>query len=148
MRRVSWIVLAVVVIVSLVIGATGSRGPRTEADRVRAIASNVRCPTCRSLSAAESDAKAAQAVREEIRARIRRGQSDAGIRGYLASRYGDDILLKPDATGIAGLVWSLPVALGIVAVAGLVAAFRRWRRMGPVDVSDEDRALVETALRS
>ncbi|MEA3075642.1 MAG: cytochrome c-type biosis protein CcmH [Actinomycetota bacterium] len=139
--------MLVVLALSLAVGASGSRSPRTEADRVNAIASEVRCPTCRSLSAAESDAKAAGAVKEEIRTRLRAGQSDAEIRGYLASRYGKDILLRPDATGLAGLVWSIPVALLLVALAGLFAAFRRWRGVVPPP-TDEERALVEEALRS
>jgi cytochrome c-type biogenesis protein CcmH len=143
----SWLLMLAVLALSLAVGVSGSRSPRTEADRVNAIASEVRCPTCRSLSAAESDAKAAAAVKEEIRTRLRAGQSDAEIRGYLASRYGQDILLRPDATGLAGLVWSIPVALFLVALAGLFAAFRRWRQVVPPP-TEEERALVEEALRS
>jgi cytochrome c-type biogenesis protein CcmH len=147
-RWLSWALMALVLVVSLAVGVTGQRAARTESDRVQSIASGVRCPTCRSLSAAESDAKAAQAVRDEIRTRVRAGQSDAQIRGFLASRYGKDILLKPEATGLAGLVWAIPVALGIAALAGLVAAFRRWKREAMVEPSADDRALVEEALRS
>lgn len=146
--RWSWLAMVAVLVVALVIGVSGSRGPRTEAERVDAIASEVRCPTCRSLSAAESDAKAAEAVRDEIRARLREGQSDDEIRGYLAGRYGKDILLRPEAGGLAGVVWAAPVALGIVASAGLVFAFRRWRRIDAPAPTDDDRALVEEALRS
>ena len=147
-RRWSWLLLLAVLVVSLSVGGTGSRGARTEADRVDAIASEVRCPTCRSLSAAESDAKAADAVRAEIRTRLREGQSEAEIRGYLASRYGEDILLRPEAGGLAGLVWAVPVAAGVVVFAGLVVAFRRWRRLDLPAPTDEDRALVEEALRA
>ena len=148
-KWLSWGLLALVLVVSLAVGVTGQRGDRTEADRVNRIARSVRCPTCRNLSAAESDAVTAAAVRDEIRTRVKQGQSDAQIRGVLASRYGDDILLKPPATGVAGLVWAVPVALGIAALAGLVATFRRWKataRATP-DPSPEDRALVEEALR-
>ncbi|MBW3557471.1 MAG: cytochrome c-type biogenesis protein CcmH [Actinobacteria bacterium] len=144
-RRWSWLAMALVLSVALAVGAGGERAPRTETERVRSIASEVRCPTCRGLSAEASDAKAAQAVREEVRARIRQGQSDDAIRAYLVSRYGKDILLKPEARGVAGLVWALPVAGGVLALAGLAAAFRRWRSEAP-PVSAADRALVEEAL--
>lgn len=146
--RVSWLVMAVVVAVALFVGVTGDRAPRTEADRVRSIASGVKCPTCQGLSAAESDAIAAQAVRDAIRDGIRDGRSDEQIRGFLVSRFGDAILLKPKASGVSALVWVLPVAGLIVAVAALAAAFRRWRREQPGTPSDEDRRLVDAALHS
>jgi cytochrome c-type biogenesis protein CcmH len=138
--------MLVVLVVALAIGATGDRAPSSEADHVRAIASSVRCPTCRGLSAAESDANAAHAVREEIRDRIRAGESDGEIRAFLVSRYGKDILLKPEGTGIAGLVWAIPVAALLVALAGVALAFRRWQRLRGGEPTAEDRALVEAAL--
>jgi cytochrome c-type biogenesis protein CcmH len=146
-RWFSWLLMAGVLVVSLFIGVTTDRPPRTPAARANALASEVRCPTCANLSAAESDAKAAKAVRDEIATRIARGESDAQIRGYLASRY-EGILLRPEARGVAALVWILPVAAGIAALAGLVAAFRRWSSTGGASPTDDDRALVEEALRS
>lgn len=147
LRAWSWWVMALVLAAALGVGATGDKAPRTESERVRAIASEVRCPTCRGLSAEDSDAKAAQAVREEIRTRVRRGESESAIRAYLVSRYGKDILLKPEGRGVAGLVWVLPVAAVIVAGAGLVVAFRRWRSMADgAAASVADRVLVEEAL--
>lgn len=149
-RRVgawSWLAMALVLTGALAVGATGDRAPRTESERVRAIASEVRCPTCRGLSAAASDAKAAQAVRDEIRTRVRRGESESTIRAYLVSRYGQEILLEPEGRGLAALVWALPVSAGIAAVAGLVIVFRRWRGLTAAPpVSGADRALVEEAL--
>lgn len=143
----SWVAMAAVVVVALGVGVGGDRSPRSEDDHVKAIAAEVRCPTCSSLSAAESDAAAAQAVRDEIRARLRQGQAKPEIVAFLASRYGDDILLRPKANGIAGVVWMLPVAAGIAAAAGLVATFRRWRRQRRVSTpTDDDRELVERAL--
>lgn len=146
-KWLSWVAMAFVAVVALGIGVTDARAPRTEAGHVTAIASEIRCPTCASLSAAESDAAAAHAVRDEIRTRLRRGESDAEIRSFLASRYGQEILLKPDATGIAGLVWILPVAGGVIAAAGLVVTFRRRRARPLGTASDADRALVEQAMR-
>ena len=148
MRRwASWAVMAVVLVVALSVGVTEDRPPRTENDRVEAIASEVRCPTCESLSAAESDAPAAQAVRDEIRDRLRDGQSEAEILGFLASRYGDDILLRPEASGVAGLVWVLPVAAVLLALGGL--AWKLRRRSVPTSApTSADRELVEEALRS
>ncbi len=140
--------MGVVIVVALALGATGDRTPRTEAERVQALASEVRCPTCQNLSAAESNAKAAQAVREEIRTRVRRGESNGEIRAFLVSRFGEEIILKPDTSGVTGLVWAIPVFGGVAVAAGLVVTFRRWKREALDDVSDEDRARVEAALRA
>lgn len=148
-RWFSWAAMAAVLLVALAIGATDERAPRTEADQVNALASEIQCPTCAGLSAAESDAAAAQAVRDEIRTRLRAGESDAEIRAYFVSRFGRGILLRPESSGVAGLVWALPVALGLLAVGALVATFRRWKReRAGAAPSADDRALVEDALRS
>jgi cytochrome c-type biogenesis protein CcmH len=145
-ERWSWLAMAIVLAAALFVGVTEDRAPRTENDRVKAIAAEVRCPTCKSLSAAESDAAAAQAVRDEIRARLREGQSQDEILAFLAGRYGRDILLRPEGSGVAGLVWVLPVTLVLIAIGGMALAFRRSRAIATRSPSDEDRALVEGAL--
>jgi cytochrome c-type biogenesis protein CcmH len=144
--RLAWLAMAVVLVIALAIGAQGRSGPQTQAQRVKHIASEIRCPTCRNQSAAESDAAAAKAVRDEITHRVQAGQSDGEIVAFLVSRYGSDILLKPEGSGVASLVWVLPVVAVVVALAGLAVAFRRWRARPGVSVSDEDRALVEREL--
>jgi cytochrome c-type biogenesis protein CcmH len=145
-RALPWLALVVVVAGALVVGARDADGPATEAERVRAIAREVRCPTCRGLSAAESDAKAAQAIRDEVTSRVRAGESDGEIRAFLVSRYGRDILLRPEAGGVSALVWALPVAAVVCAAGGLVVAFHRWGSRTRGSPSADDRALVERAL--
>ena len=97
---------------------------------------------------ADSNAAASKAIRADVRQRLLAGQSTGQIRSYLVSRFGEGILLKPRATGIAGVVWALPVAAVICALAGLVVAFRRWRARSPGELSDEDRVRVERARRA
>lgn len=142
-------VLLLVVGVALFIGTGGGDGARGPALRASHIASEVRCPTCEGLSAAESESPAALAIREEIRRRVDAGESDGEIRRFLVGRYGEDILLRPGATGVAGLVWALPVFALVCALAGLGVAFRRWRvrAQAASTPSAEDRVLVEQALR-
>lgn len=151
MRR-RWLpygLLLVVVATSLVFGARGSGGPATPATRAAQIATEVRCPTCAGLSASESETPASVAVRKEIRRRVDAGESDDEVRRFLVGRYGEEILLRPGATGVAGLVWALPVAALVCALAGLAIAFRRWRRQAVLggEASPADRLLVEQALR-
>jgi cytochrome c-type biogenesis protein CcmH len=139
--------LLVVAVVALSLGAGRKNSHPTVTQRVNHVASQVRCPTCRELSAAESDAKAAAAIRIEIRRRVVLGQSDGEIRAFLASRYGRDILLKPPASGVAGLVWVLPVVALICGAVFLGVMFRRWKDRPALHPTDADRALVDQALR-
>lgn len=146
--RTSYAAMAIVLAVTLAAGVRPDGGPRTPAQRAHAVAETIRCPVCRSQSAAESDTTAAAAVRAEIARRIDAGQSDSQIRDYFAGHYGEDILLTPTASGITGLVWILPVVALVLAIAGLAVAFRRWRTRTGVPVSDEDREMVERAQRA
>ncbi len=144
--RLAWLALAIVVIVAIVIATTGGGASKpSAAQRADAIARNVRCPTCRGQSVAESAAPAAQAIRIEIRRRIELGQSRAEIEAYLEGRYGSDIILTPPRSGIGGVVWVLPVVAVVAAIAGLGIALQRWSRRSLEHPSDEDRALVARA---
>lgn len=125
--RASYALMALVLVAALVAGARSS-GPTNPLDRALAIEQSIKCPTCRGQSVAESDAAASKAIRTEVAKRISEGQSDAQIRDYFAAQYGEDILLRPAKTGLAGLVWVLPVTAVVLGVAGLGFAFRRWRR--------------------
>lgn len=141
-----WAALALVLVVALAVGSRSDSGPTTSADRVRHIAAELRCPTCRSQSALESDAEVSRAMRAEIQRRVDDGETDAEIRAYFVSKFGKDILLRPEGRGVSALVWILPVVALVAAIAGLVVAFRRWRPR-EVTVSDEDRRLVDDALQ-
>ena len=147
-RRLTWGLLGLVLVGALAVGSGGRSGPPTEDQRVQRISSVVRCPTCRGLSAAQSDAPPAEAIREEVRRRVQAGETDAEVKGYLVSRYGEDILLQPKAEGVGLVVWALPLIGVTVAVGGLVLVLRKRRMQPGTKVSDADKALVEEALRS
>ena len=144
-RRVAWIALALVLAAALFVGSGRGSGRRTPAQRVHHLASELRCPTCRNLSVADSDAAAARAVRAEIRRRVAAGESDAEIRAFLVSRYGDDILLIPPASGIGALAWALPVVAVVGGAGALWWAFARWDKRLHGRPTAADRTLVEEA---
>ena len=126
MRRLLWLVLALVVVGSLVVG-TRDRSPLSPSERVDHIAATVRCPACRGESARDSNAPAAANVRAEIRRRVDAGQGDDEIRDALVAAYGTGILLTPPRSGAGGLVWVMPVVALVTGLAGVGLAFRRWR---------------------
>ncbi|HUZ43099.1 MAG TPA: cytochrome c-type biogenesis protein [Acidimicrobiales bacterium] len=140
-----WILLAVVVTVGLVLGTSHHAPPPSLTQRAATIASEVRCPSCEDLTAAESNSEAAVAIRSLIRTDLAHGQSKAQIESYLVGLYGPDIILRPSTHGLSGLVWLVPAALGVLGLAGAVLALRRWRT-APLSPDEADRALVEEAL--
>lgn len=125
MRRLAWLCLAAVVAVALVIGVT-DREPATADERARRIGDSVMCPACSGETVSNSQAPVAVNIRRQIQARVAEGQSDQEIRDALAAAYGERVIMNPPKSGVAGLVWVLPVVALVAAAAGLVVAFRRW----------------------
>ena len=146
-RVLPGVALAAVVAVALVMAGAGrGGGPRSAEARAQAIADDLRCPVCQGLSVADSHSDTAGAMYEEIRRRVAAGESESEIKAYYVSRYGEWVLLEPEASGVGALVWMLPVAALLLAVGGLTLAFRHWRRQPTLRATEEDRALVEAAL--
>ncbi|MBI4419721.1 MAG: cytochrome c-type biogenesis protein CcmH [Gemmatimonadetes bacterium] len=103
--------------------------PDTALDRrVRDLASLLRCPVCLNLSVQDSPSELARDMRDLIRERLARGETEQQVLGYFIQRYGEWVLMEPPAHGVSLLVWVLPV----VAVAGgaalVIVAVRRWVR--------------------
>jgi cytochrome c-type biogenesis protein CcmH/NrfF len=62
--------------------------PSSQSARIAHLETLVRCPACHDLSVAESNATSAVAVRNEIAAKVKSGQSDNEILTSLESTYG------------------------------------------------------------
>jgi cytochrome c-type biogenesis protein CcmH len=135
-----------------------TRGPAPApalAERVRAVASTLRCPVCQNLSVADSPSTLAHDMRASIARDLKAGKAPDEIREEFVAAYGEWILLSPRPRGINWVAWLAPVALliGGVAVAG--AATRRWTAGSepghgtdaqPDPVTKADRRLLESSL--
>ena len=143
-----WIVVGALGVALLAVATfdTGG-GPRTNNDRMVALAGQFACPVCDGQSIAESDIPIARAIQKEIRTRIDQGQTDDQIRQYLGGLY-PNMDLRPKSSGVVGLVWVLPVFVFVLAVAGLAAVFRKWRNVAASVATAADRALVARAMAS
>jgi cytochrome c-type biogenesis protein CcmH len=139
-----WVGLAVVLAVALAFSVRS--GPQTPAERAAYLDSIIKCPSCDGISVADSSAATAAAVRQDVAARVRAGQSNAEIEQSLVDHYGPSILLRPSTTGITALVWLIPLAAAAGGVGGLGVFFWRRRRTPDLTVSSADRALVDRAL--
>jgi cytochrome c-type biogenesis protein CcmH len=139
-----WLLIAVAFVILMVIGSQRDSSPATPQERVEAVARRLACPTCDGESVSESRGTASQAIRQEISRLVAEGMlSDDEIVAAIDDNYAESLRLTPGSSGIEALVWVLPVAVGGVALAGLVLAFRRWRAPNRGDSSTQPSQPVE-----
>jgi cytochrome c-type biogenesis protein CcmH len=85
--------------------------------RARSISSNLRCLVCQNQTIDDSSADLARDLRLIVRERIVAGDSDAQVMDYVVARYGNYVLLKPPFQMDTALLWLLPFAALILALA-------------------------------
>jgi len=142
-----WMLMGFIVVALLTVGTTRDSGPLTQSDRIDGITQRIACPTCDGESVYVSRATAAESIRNQVARDVAAGtMSDDQIIGSIADTFQGKILLVPRATGVDSLVWILPIAVLVCAVAGLFVAFRRWKRNNSGDATPEDIALVKKLL--
>ena len=110
--------------------------PALEA-RARALSVGFRCLVCQNQSIDDSDAPLARDLRLLIRERLTAGSSDAEVKAYVVSRYGDFVLLKPPFDARTLLLWLSPF---ILLLAGLVFLATRRRAALADDPLTEDES--------
>jgi cytochrome c-type biogenesis protein CcmH len=142
-----WMLMGFLVVSLLAVGSTRDSGPMTQSDRIDSITKHIACPTCDGESVYVSRATAAENIRKQVARDVAAGElSDDEIVASIARTFKAQVLLVPRATGFDSLVWVLPIAVLICAVAGLWVAFRRWRGQNVLGATDEDVAMVEKLL--
>lgn len=142
-----WMLMGILTVSLLAVGSTRDSGPQTQGDRIDAITKRIACPTCDGESVYVSRATAAEAIRKQVARDVAAGKlTDNEIIGTIAESFNAQVLLVPRATGLDSLVWVLPIAVLVCAVAGLAVAFRRWRSQNQSDATDDDFALVNKLL--
>ena len=103
------------------------------------VASGLRCPVCRNQSIVESNAELSREMHRVVRDKLAAGETPAEIEAYFVSRYGEWILLRPQARGINLLVYGLPL---VVLVLGFFLARNRLRKWASTGVAEGDEAGV------
>ena len=113
--------------------------------QTRVLAAGLRCPVCQGQSIQDSEAPLAGEMRELIREKLRQGESPAEVRAYFVSKYGEWILLQPEAHGFTLAVYLLPV-LGLLAGAVVVfLAARRWTRPVAAGAAEAEEPTVSVS---
>jgi cytochrome c-type biogenesis protein CcmH len=116
MKGLAWLLAACVALASVALGAEFDEGfadPVLNA-RYRALTREIRCPKCLNESIAESDAPVAADLRREVRRLISEGASDAEVKTFLSSRYGEFVLYRPPVTPTTLAVWAAPFVLLLI----------------------------------
>ncbi|MBD30393.1 MAG: hypothetical protein CL453_05430 [Acidimicrobiaceae bacterium] len=124
-RTVSWVLLALVTIVALLVGSFDAGDSETPSERAASLAASIACPQCSGQPVSESSAPIAQVIRAEIKEQVDQGRSDSEIRAYYAEQYGQWVNLNPSASGFDSLVWIAPFLVVGIALGGLTLAFSR-----------------------
>ncbi len=159
------VVVVAVVTALVIVAARGSAPPSTFEERVRAVASTLRCTVCQGLSVADSPSPVAREMRATIARQLREGRTPDEVRGALVAAYSEWILLSPPRQGLGLVVWLAPAVLLVAGIAVVATAVRRWAAPGTragtpslapaagsaaspglVGPAEPDRRLLERAL--
>jgi cytochrome c-type biogenesis protein CcmH len=127
--------------------APAAEDPALEA-RVNALSNQLRCLVCQNQTIAESNAGLAVDLKNQVRERLKQGESESQIVDFMVARYGDFVLYKPPFKMTTLLLWVGPLLL---VLAGLALLYRRLKSVGqqsPSDLSPADRERAARLLGS
>lgn len=113
--------------------------------RAREIGAALRCPVCRNESIDESKAEVARDIRLLVRDRLQAGASDEEVVEAVVDRYGEFILLRPNAEGANLVLWLAAPAM-LLAAGALGWATIRRRQAEPERLSPEEEARLRAIL--
>lgn len=123
--------------------------PELEA-RARVLSKDLRCLVCRNESIDESNADLARDLRILVRERLVAGDSNDEALDFIVGRYGEFVLLRPQAGGSNWLLWGAGPAMLLVALIGGMIYLRR-RSASPAateaGLSDEEQARLDQILK-
>lgn len=104
--------------------------------KTEALSSRIRCPVCQGHAVADSPAEAARNMKQQVRAMVAAGYSEAQILRYFETRYGEFIRLMPRARGFNLLVWLIPLGSALIGFFLLIRTFRRRETPGTGQAND------------
>jgi cytochrome c-type biogenesis protein CcmH len=110
---------------------------------VAAVAAQLRCVVCQSLSVADSPSEMASQMRGIVRERLAAGDTPEQVVQYFVDKYGEWILLAPRARGFTLLVWLVPAVAVVAGLAVTALRLRGWTRRSVATVPAPGAAMRE-----
>jgi cytochrome c-type biogenesis protein CcmH len=102
----------------------------------------VMCPTCHT-TLDQSDAPAAQRIKQRIQVLIAQCKTEAQIKDDLVANFGAGILAAPPRKGFDLLAWWLPIGGILLGAVLLAVGVRRWTR---VRAAEDESAPLDPEL--
>lgn len=97
--------------------------------RVMALSTHLRCLVCQNQTIADSNAELAIDLRNQVRDKLRQGQSEQEVLDYMVNRYGEFVLFKPLVKSTTWLLWFGPLLLLTMGLGVLFVILRQRRKM-------------------
>ncbi|MBL4811783.1 MAG: cytochrome c-type biogenesis protein CcmH [Rhodobacteraceae bacterium] len=117
--------------------------------RARSISAGLRCPVCRNESIDESNAVISGELRLLVRERLVAGDDDQAVVDYVVNRFGEFVLLRPDASGTNLILWlAAPLMLIFALWLGFANIARRAKAAEPEALSADEEAKLAALLKA
>ena len=120
-------------------------------NRARDLSQNLRCLVCQNESIDESNASLARDLRLLVRERLMKGETDQEVLEFIVDRYGEFVLLRPQANGVNLILWALtPIALLLSLIfsgAYIITRNRNVKSVVPTPLSNEEKDELDQILR-
>lgn len=118
--------------------------------RAQELDTQIRCVKCRSEVIASSNASWATDARLVVRELIASGASDQDVRDFFVDRYGEYVLMTPNAGGSNLLLW-LAGPLMLLLGGGMAVVYLRRRSAAPAlaeaELSDDEIARLDEIMK-
>ena len=132
---------------ALVVMVLAAGGPASLPD----IEDEVMCVQCKTALNVSTSA-VADLERAFIRRQIALGKDKQQVKAALVDEFGPGVLAQPEEKGFSLAAYLVPIALALLALAGLIVAARRWRRRppqaatAPEPLDDDDTRRLDAEL--
>jgi cytochrome c-type biogenesis protein CcmH len=147
----SSLLIALAVLVALgalvAVALNGAAATPTRQQQADQIASQVHCPVCADLSAADSPAPLARQMRKQIEDQVAAGVPAEDIIQGFVDAYGPSVLMSPTNDGWGWAVNLLPFVVLALAVLAGATLLRRALRTRPDSSRPEDTAALPSTDR-
>ena len=127
------LLLSVLLIISTPFVQAGEAVPTNDdpilEKRVMDLSEHLRCLVCQNQTIADSNAELAVDLRNQVREKLKAGQSEDDILKYMVARYGDFVLFKPQMKSSTWLLWFGPLLMLLGGAWVLIISLRQRRKL-------------------